>query len=186
MKSTVQCCVRLAIVLGAAPLAALAQDADDDIVLEEVVVTAQKQEQSLRDVPLSVEAVLGDKLTDAGIVRLDELTAYVPNLRMSETGIANSIYIRGIGSGVNQGFEQSVSLYQDGVYHGRGHQSRMPFLDLERIEVLRGPQPILFGKNSVAGAVNTCGRVPASPRNDTFFPSGVQRSRGAGNAGVKI
>lgn len=164
MSIEVRSGVRLALVLGAFPLCAIAQDAgqDDEFVLEEIVVTAQKQEESLRDVPLSVEAILGDKLTDAGILRLDDLKAYVPNLQMSETGIANNIYIRGIGSGLNQGFEQSVSLYQDGVYRGRGHQSRMPFVDLARVEVLRGPQPILFGKNSVAGAVNMVSALPTS------------------------
>ncbi len=142
-------------------------------VLDEIVVTAQKREESLRDVPLSVEAVLGDKLQDAGIVRLDDLKAYVPNLQMSETGIANNIYIRGIGSGLNQGFEQSVSLFQDGVYHGRGHQSRMPFVDLARVEVLRGPQPILFGKNAVAGAVNLGGQH--SPRASSRSSGRVSR-----------
>jgi iron complex outermembrane receptor protein len=157
--------VRLAMVLGAVPLAGLAQEAgisDDEFELEEIVVTAQKVEESLRDVPLSVEALLGEKLADVGILRLDDLKAYVPNLQMSETGIANNIYIRGIGSGLNQGFEQSVSLYQDGVYRGRGHQARMPFLDLARVEVLRGPQPILFGKNAVAGAVNMVAAEPTS------------------------
>ena len=122
--------------------------------------------------PLSVEAVSGDKLADVGIVRLDDLKAYVPNLQMTETGIANNIYIRGIGSGLNQGFEQSVSLYQDGIYRGRGHQSRLPFLDLARIEVLRGPQPILFGKNAVAGAVNM---VAARPTRD--FEGSLRGSR---------
>jgi outer membrane receptor protein involved in Fe transport len=142
-------------------LAAQAQQAPvDDGSLPEIVVTAQKREESLRDVPLSVEAVSGVKLQDAGIVRLEDLTSYVPNLKVSETGIANNIYIRGIGSGLNQGFEQSVSTYMDGIYRGRGHQSRMPFLDLERVEVLRGPQPILFGKNAVAGAVNLVGAKP--------------------------
>ena len=118
--------------------------AGEEATLDEVVVTAQKREESLQDVPLSVEAVSGDKLADSGILRMDDLKAYVPNLQMTETGIANNIYIRGIGSGLNQGFEQSVSMYADGIYRGRGHQSRMPFLDLARIEVLRGPQPTLF------------------------------------------
>ena len=153
--------VRLAVALGAIPIAMPAQAADsDEVLLEEIVVTAQKREESLRDVPLSVEAVAGDKLADAGIVRLDDLKAYVPNLQMTETGIANNIYIRGIGSGLNQGFEQSVSMYMDGIYRGRGHQSRMPFLDLARVEVLRGPQPILFGKNAVAGAINMVAALP--------------------------
>ena len=174
MTSRVAAFVRLAIMLGAAaPLAATAAEtATDDGLLDEIVVTAQKREESLRDVPLSVEAVSGDKLADVGIVRLDDLKAYVPNLQMTETGIANNIYIRGIGSGLNQGFEQSVSLYQDGIYRGRGHQSRLPFLDLARIEVLRGPQPILFGKNAVAGAVNM---VAARPTRD--FQASIRGSR---------
>ncbi len=134
--------------------------ATEPVALDEIIVTAQKRQESLQDVPLSVLAVSGEKLADAGIVRLDDLKAYVPNLQMTETGIANNIYIRGIGSGLNQGFEQSVSTYADGIYRGRGHQSRMPFLDLARIEVLRGPQPILFGKNAVAGAVNLVSARP--------------------------
>jgi hypothetical protein len=69
-------------------------------------------------VPLSVEVVSGQKLTDAGIVRLEDIEGYVPNVQITETGIANNIYIRGIGSGLNQGFEQSVSTYMDGIYRG--------------------------------------------------------------------
>jgi iron complex outermembrane recepter protein len=174
MTSRVANFVRLAMMLSAAaPLAvSAAAAASDDGLLDEIVVTAQKREESLRDVPLSVEAVSGERLADVGIVRLDDLKAYVPNLQMTETGIANNIYIRGIGSGLNQGFEQSVSLYQDGIYRGRGHQSRLPFLDLARIEVLRGPQPILFGKNAVAGAVNM---VAARPTRD--FQGSIRGSR---------
>jgi iron complex outermembrane recepter protein len=149
------------IAVAAVPLVANAEEPTaDDGTLEDVIVTAQIREESLRDVPLSVEVVSGEKLADAGIVRLDDLKSYVPNLQVTETGIANNIYIRGIGSGLNQGFEQSVSTFQDGIYRGRGQQSRMPFLDLSRVEVLRGPQPILFGKNAVAGAINMVATAP--------------------------
>jgi len=156
---------RRPVLLVASVLAAIApqvhaQGAGEAVVLDEIIVTAQKRQESLQDVPLSVLALSGEKLADSGIVRLDELKAYVPNLQMTETGISNNIYIRGIGSGLNQGFEQSVSTYMDGIYRGRGHQSRMPFLDLARVEVLRGPQPILFGKNAVAGAVNLVAARP--------------------------
>src|SRR5690349_13883074 len=153
--------VRMTLALSAASIAAqITLAADDEVLLDQVVVTAQKREESLRDVPLSVEAVSGEKLAEIGVVRLDDMKSYVPNLQMTETGIANNIYIRGIGSGLNQGFEQSVSTYMDGIYRGRGGQSRMPFLDLQRVEVLRGPQPILFGKNAVAGAVNMVAAQP--------------------------
>ena len=79
---------------------------------------------------------------------------------MSETGIGTNIYIRGIGSGINQGFEQSTGMYVDGVSYSRAQLSRAPFLDLARVEVLRGPQNILFGKNSIAGALNIVTNKP--------------------------
>ncbi|MCR9106275.1 MAG: TonB-dependent receptor [Gammaproteobacteria bacterium] len=138
----------LAVACACAPLTAAAQ------TLEEVVVTAQKRSQSLQDVPISISAVSGEKLNEAGITRISDLQVYVPNLNMSEAAIGSNIYIRGVGSQVNQGFEQSVGTYVDGIYFGRPRQLRAPFFDLERVEVLRGPQSILFGKNSIAGALN--------------------------------
>lgn len=129
-------------------------------VLEEVIVTAQLREQSLQDVPVSVSALAGEKLVDAGIEKIENLQAYIPNFTMSETGIGTNLYIRGIGSGINQGFEQSVGMYFDGIYYGRAQLSRAPFLDLARVEVLRGPQNILYGKNSIAGAVGLHSQRP--------------------------
>ncbi len=131
------------------------------LVLEEVIVTSQLRIESLQDVPVSVSAVSGTKLMEAGIDKIEDLQAYVPNLTMSETGIGTNIYIRGIGSGINQGFEQSTGLYIDGVSYGRAQLSRAPFLDLERVEVLRGPQNILFGKNSIAGALSITTAKPS-------------------------
>ncbi len=128
--------------------------AQESFTLEEIVVTAQKREQSLQDVPISVNAVTGAKMAEAGISNLEDMTAYVPNLTMNQTGIGTNISIRGISSGINQGFEQSVGQYVDGIYYGRAQLARAPFMDLERVEVLRGPQSILFGKNSIAGAVS--------------------------------
>lgn len=139
---------------GAAIPAAYAQQ------LEEVVVTAQVRAQSLQDVPVSVNAVAGDKMMEAGIGKIEDLQAYVPNLTMSETGIGTNIYVRGIGSGINQGFEQSVGMYFDGISYGRAQLARAPFLDLERVEVLRGPQNILYGKSSIAGALSLISAKP--------------------------
>ena len=129
-------------------------------VLEEVIVTATIRAESLQDVPVSVNAVSGDKMMEAGIGKVEDLQAYVPNLTMSETGIGTNIYIRGIGSGIKPGFEQSVGMYFDGVSYGRAQLSRAPFLDLARVEVLRGPQNILFGKNSIAGALSLISARP--------------------------
>ncbi len=129
--------------------------------LDEIVVTAQKRVESLQDVPIAVSAIGGERISEAGILRIEDLKNYVPTLFMTETAIGNNISIRGIFSGVNPGFEQSVGTYVDGVYRGRSQQARAPFLDLERVEVLRGPQSILFGKNSVGGALNITTARPA-------------------------
>ncbi|MEJ2401753.1 MAG: TonB-dependent receptor, partial [Xanthomonadales bacterium] len=122
--------------------------------LEEIVVTARKREESAHDVPISIVALAGDMIRETDLNRLEELQLYVPNLTVTETGIGSNLSIRGIGSGENQGFEQSVGTYVDGIYRGRAQQSRIPFMDLEGFEVLRGPQNTLFGMNSIAGALN--------------------------------
>ncbi len=149
-------------------LAGLAPALAGAAVLEEVVVTAQHREQSLQDVPVSVSAIAGDKLMEAGINRMEDLQAYVPNLTVTESGISTDIYIRGIGTGMNQGFEQSVGMYVDGIYYGRAQLARAPFLDLSRVEVLRGPQNILHGKNSIAGAVNLITAAPTDEFEGLF------------------
>ena len=98
------------------------------------------------------------------INKIADITEYVPNMTMTETGVSTQMYIRGIGSGNNQGFEQSVGQYVDGIYYGRQQQIRAPFFDLERVEVLRGPQGIIFGKNTIAGALNL---TTARPTEET-------------------
>lgn len=129
-------------------------ETDYDEALEEVVVAARKREESVQDVPISIVTISGEMIRETDLNRLEELQAYVPNLTVTETGIGTNLSIRGIGSGENQGFEQSVGTYVDGIYHGRAQQSRIPFLDLQDVEVLRGPQNTLFGMNSIAGAMN--------------------------------
>lgn len=138
---------------------AFAQDSAA-FTLEEVIVTAQKREQSLQDVPLSVNAVGGEKMAEAGITNLEGMTGLVPNLTFNQTGIGTNVAIRGISSGINQGFEQSVGQYVDGIYYGRAQLTRAPMFDMERVEVLRGPQSILFGKNSIAGAISMTSAKP--------------------------
>jgi iron complex outermembrane recepter protein len=133
----------------------------ESFTLEEVIVTAQKRAQSLQDVPLSVSAVDSETISDMSMSGLDDLSSFVPNLTINDGGISTNIYIRGFGSGANIGFEQSVGMYIDGVYGGRDRQFRSPFLDLERVEVLRGPQGILFGKNTIAGAINIATAKPS-------------------------
>ena len=129
-------------------------------MLEEVVVTAQKREQSLQDVPISVSVTSGEKLDAMSINSLEELSATLPNVTIAENATQDSVTVRAIGSGANHGFEQSVGTFIDGVYFGRGRSTRSPFLDVERVEILKGPQGVLFGKNTIAGALNITTRNP--------------------------
>ncbi len=145
---------------------AIASASSERFILEEVIVTAQKVPESLQDVPISMSAVDGQKIADAGINNLQTLSASVPGLQIGTGAISQNIFIRGIGSGSNRGFEQSVGMYIDGAYMGRSLQYRSPFLDVERVEVLRGPQGVLFGKNTVAGVINITTASP-SPGDDT-------------------
>ena len=138
-----------------APQLTAAQEA-----LPEIVVTARKVKESLHDAPVSVVVVDAAKLAETDINRIEELVAYVPNFAMSETGIGTNLYVRGIGSGINQGFEQSVGLYIDGLYYGRAQLTRVPFFDVSQAEGLRGPQAILLGNNSIAGALNLTTNKP--------------------------
>ena len=147
----------------ASPVTAFAQDAapaDDQGGLEEIIVTAQKRAEGLSDVPISISAISGKQVENYGQTNLEQISSSVPNLKITQTAIANRIAIRGIASGDNKGFEQSVAMFVDGVYYGRDQLSRLPLVDMERVEVLRGPQPTLFGKNAIAGAVNITTRSP--------------------------
>ncbi len=122
--------------------------------LEEVVVTATKRVEGLQDVPIAISVMSGDAIEERGLTSLEDLTVYMPNIHVAEGGAGTQLFIRGIGSGINYGFEQSVGTFIDGVYYGRGRSARGRFLDIERVEVLKGPQSTLFGKNTIAGAIN--------------------------------
>ena len=137
---------------------------EESMVLEEVIVTAQLRPEPLLTVPVSVDVIKGEWLENYAVRTFEELSQSVPNFTVNETPIDTNIFIRGIGSPENQGFEQSVGMFSDGVYWGRARQARVPFFDVERIEVLKGPQGILFGKNTSAGAVNI---ITAKPSRET-------------------
>ena len=104
--------------------------------------------------PISVTAISGEQIENASIRSFSELGAYVPNFSVSENAVNTIITMRGISIGANQSFEQSVGMFVDGIHYGRSRQARLGLFDLEQVEVLRGPQGILFGKNTLAGAVN--------------------------------
>ena len=128
--------------------------------LEEVVVTAQKKEQGLSEVPISIQVLSSERITDMGVSSWEEIAQYVPGLTVAKGVQEQSIYIRGVGSGTNKGFEQSVTQFVDGMSVTRSQQYTVPLLDLERIEVLKGTQGVLFGKNTIAGVINTVSKSP--------------------------
>ncbi len=145
-----------------------ADAADAASVLGEIVVTARKREESLQLVPVSVTAISAANLEAKSLTTLRDVGQFTPNFSFSSHGQGGSsaglIYIRGIGqSDPHLTNEPGVGIYLDGVYFGRMQGLDLDMMDLERIEILRGPQGTLFGKNTIGGAVNI---VSAKPSND--------------------
>lgn len=129
--------------------------------LDEVIVTAQKRAESVLDVPISMSVVQASTLAKLSIRDLEDMQSYVPNLMLTPTPANTYVFIRGIGTQGNVlSFESSVALFVDGIYGGRNRQFMDPFFDLERVEVLRGPQGALFGRNTSAGAISVTSARP--------------------------
>ncbi|AXQ30652.1 TonB-dependent receptor [Solimonas sp. K1W22B-7] len=131
--------------------------------IEEIIVTAQKTEQSIQDVPVSITAVNGDFMNEVGAVSIADVAAYIPNLKFSSDNdpALTQISIRGFGtSPLNSGFESSVGYVQDELFLGRAPYITDGMFDIERVEVLRGPQGTLFGKNTTAGVFNVLTKGP--------------------------
>ncbi|WP_164549812.1 TonB-dependent receptor [Altericroceibacterium xinjiangense] len=122
-------------------------------------MTAQGREQSLQDVPVAVSVMSGEQLNDFNINSLTEAQARLPNVNIAEAP-SPVINIRGVGSGNNWGFQQAVGTFVDGIYRGRAVAVRSAFFDVERLEVLKGPQTTFFGANTIAGALNITTRKP--------------------------
>ncbi len=135
-------------------------------VLEEVIITAQKRTERLQDVPISVTAISGSQLENRGIEGAASLNALAPNVTVKSaapgSGLIAAAAIRGIGSG-QPGIwsDGSIGMYLDGVYIGKSQGALLDMLDLQRVEVLRGPQGTLFGKNTEGGAINFITRKPS-------------------------
>ncbi|MFT6956603.1 MAG: iron complex outermembrane receptor protein [Halieaceae bacterium] len=137
-------------------------------VLEEIVVTAQKREESLQDTPIAITAFTASALEDRGVNNISEIANFTPNLVFDTTspigGVSSgaAVFIRGVG---NTDFslttDPGVGTYVDGVYVSRSVGGVLDVLDVERIEVLRGPQGTLFGRNTIGGAINIISRKPA-------------------------
>jgi len=135
--------------------------------LESIVVTARRREENIQSVPIAISAVSGELLDRTSTVNTQSLATLVPSLYYNSANPRNTAYtIRGLGSNTlsvsaaNDGIEPGVAFYVDGVYHGRPATAAFDFTDIERVEVLRGPQGTLFGKNSADGAISIVSRAP--------------------------
>jgi len=143
--------------------AAWAQPTADESQVSEVVVTAQRRSEPLQNVPISVQVVSGQAIADQNYNSLETLSETVPSVHVQAGGSSSKIFIRGIGSGeAQQAVEQSVGLFVDDMYFGRSRSTTTTFLDLDRIEVLKGPQSTFFGGNAIAGALNVVTRKPTN------------------------
>ncbi|WP_430446726.1 TonB-dependent receptor [Sphingorhabdus contaminans] len=158
--------------LSAIASPAFAQDVEDDADGSEIIVTATLREASVQDIPVAVTAVAPETLERQGIVDIKTLSAISPsiNVQSSQTETqGTSIKIRGVGTtGNNTGLESSVGVFIDGVYQSRPGVALGDLVDLERLEVLRGPQGTLFGRNTSAGALNITTRRPSLSEFEGF------------------
>ncbi len=145
-------------------------------VIEEVIVTAQKRAESLQDVPVSVSSFDRDFMTDMATVDIGELVQYTPNIKFDNSlGHSPVLTIRGFGTPpLGRGLEPSVGLSIDDVFYGRSSYINDTNFDLERMEVLRGPQGTLFGKNTIAGVLNFATRDPDFD-NGAFVSAGTSK-----------
>jgi len=129
--------------------------------LEEVIVTAQKREQGLQDVPIAVEAFSARQITNLSAQDIGDIGIFTPNVTITKAANQPNYAIRGIGTDdFGIGADPAVGVYQDGVYIGRSGGSKVAFNDLARVEILNGPQGTLFGRNAAAGAIQYVSNKP--------------------------
>ena len=142
------------------PLLVLAQESNAP-ALEEVVVTAQRREQPIQNVPVSIEVYSGFEIRRQGFRDLDALANFSPTVLILPRVQDQDISIRGFGTTGNAlTLDQAAPTFVDGIHFGRSSQTRLAFMDLESVEVLKGPQPVYFGQNATAGAFNIRSRRP--------------------------
>ncbi len=142
----------------------------DDNMMNEVVVTARRRSETAQSVPIPISVVSGDLIEDAGAFNVNRVKELVPTVQLYSSNPRNTtLNVRGLGSTfglTNDGIDPGVGFYVDGVYYARPAATTLDFVDLEQIEVLRGPQGTLFGKNTTAGALNI------KTREASFTPGG--------------
>ena len=167
-------CPLATLVLAFAATSAHAQSPSEQGGLEEIIVTANKRDTDQQDVAMAASAISRERLAELGAVRLTDLTSIVPGFNFSRTSNVNTVFIRGVGGGGrNIGFAGRTGIYLDGVYVGQPGAIDQSLVDIERVEILRGPQGTMFGRNAVSGAINVVTRAPTH-----VFSTGVIANAG--------
>ncbi len=142
-----------------------------DARLDEIVVTSRRRTEAVQDIPIPISVVTGALINDAGAFNVNRIKELVPTVQFYSSNPRNTtLNIRGLGSTfglTNDGLDPGVGFYVDGVYYARPAATTLDFVDVERIEVLRGPQGTLFGKNTTSGALNITTKAPS------FTPGGI-------------
>jgi iron complex outermembrane receptor protein len=132
--------------------------------LQEIVITAQRRSESIEKAPLAISAVTGETLLNEGVLNLQDAISLMPSVQVQASNLGSGFYIRGIGSRIpgvfGDGSGSPVSTYSDNVFQSRSEITNLMFLDVNRIEVLRGPQGTLYGRNNSGGAVNIVSNDP--------------------------
>lgn len=145
----------------------LSADAATDVDSNEIIVSARRRDERLLDAPVAITAVGGETLQNYNVTRVTDLATLVPSLITSKaaSGSSASIFLRGVGStALSAGFDQSVSFVVDGLPMSRGREISLPQYDIQRVEVLKGPQALFFGKNTTGGLISISTNSPT----DTF------------------
>ncbi len=179
LRTTVSAAVVGACAFGFAGVAS-AQDQDGPQTIDDIIVTAQKREQNLQDVPIVVTSLSQEVLADAGVRDIKDLQILTPGMTVTSTSseASTTARIRGVGTvGDNPGLESSVGVVIDGVYRSRNSVGFGDLGELQRIEVLKGPQGTLFGKNTSAGVINIITEAPS-------FTPGFNAALTVGNYGA--
>ncbi len=152
----------------------------EDVLLSEVVITARRRKEMAQNVPIPISVLSGETVEQSGAFNVNRLKELIPSVQLYSSNPRNTgINIRGVGSPfglTNDGLDPGVGFYVDGVYYARPAAATLDFIDVERIEVLRGPQGTLFGKNTTSGAFNITSRKPS-------FTPGVDAELSYGNYG---
>jgi iron complex outermembrane recepter protein len=144
----------------------------DDNVLSEIVVTARRRSETAQEVPIPISVIGGELVEDAGAFNVNRIKELVPTVQLYSSNPRNTtLNVRGLGSTfglTNDGIDPGVGFYVDGVYYARPAATTMDFIEIEQVEVLRGPQGTLFGKNTTAGAFNVTTRGPSFTPGSNF------------------